>query len=181
MGKRLAAVGARHESSGKESKAVKKSIKAGFKNARSNPIGDNNIDPEDAMIVALFFAPPLQVQPRFMRISQRSSAGKILDAVSKHVPDLPAHKGGRYYLYSVKRGGGVNLLPHITPLRDVRMLIGEAFVVGMDDGGLDAHVVAQVGGALGVTSGASASSSLRKKKWLSRGRSSEGKDRCAVS
>lgn len=77
-----------------------------------------------------------------MFFSNRNSAGKIIEGLLRDVKALKAPTGGdRLCLYAVKRGGGgVNLLPHITPLRDLPVGIlanGDVLVVEEGNGGLD--------------------------------------------
>lgn len=94
-----------------------------FSNQPSNPkkpSGASSFDAEDALTLAVYFAPQLERQPEYWLVNRRWSAGKVLDTL--RLPDLAG--GARFALYIVRRNGerisGVNILPRITPLRDGR-------------------------------------------------------------
>lgn len=75
-----------------------------------------------------------------MVFSKRNTPGRIIDELKRRVKDLPTPQGDRYYLYSYKKGGnGVNLLPYITPMKDMPHLVqsGDCLILENGNSGLD--------------------------------------------
>ncbi|PXF43370.1 AN1-type zinc finger protein 2A [Gracilariopsis chorda] len=111
-----------------------------FVNTPSSPIGDSSIPPENQLTVAVFFPAATEIKPRFMVFSKRNTPGRIIDELKRQVKDLPQPQGDRYYLYGYKAGGnGVNLLPYITPIKDMPHLVqsGDCLILENGDSGLD--------------------------------------------
>lgn len=112
-----------------------------FLNTATSPIGDPKVDPEDRIALSVFFPAESQQQPRYMYFSVKNSAGKLVDVIQKFVPKLPSPPAGtRYSLYAVKSDlARVNLLPYITPLRDLGDILnsGDMIVLQVGDSGLD--------------------------------------------
>lgn len=112
-----------------------------FMNAASNAIGDTKIDTEDRVPVAVYFPAGTNLQARHMYFSTKNSPGKIVDILFKLVPGLPAPSNGqRYSVYAVKPDlSRVNLLPYITPLRELSSVVqpGDLLVLQVGDTGLD--------------------------------------------
>lgn len=105
-------------------------------------MGDPKVPADERITVAVFFPAGSGVQARYMYFSARNSAGKIMDGLVKDVQGLsPARGSERYCLYAVKRGGGgVNLLPHITPLHNLGAGVvqaGDMLVMEVGADGLD--------------------------------------------
>lgn len=120
-----------------------------FVNNSNTAIGDGKIPVEERVPLAVFFPAGSGVKPRHMFFSQKSSAGRIIDYLRKEISQIPHPKENeRYYLYAVKKnGGGVNLLPYITPLKDLpRDLLqpGDFVVMENGDGGLDQQWLASL-------------------------------------
>lgn len=94
------------------------------------------------MHVALFFPRKAGLPPRYVYFSRRHSAGRVVDILTRDVKAIPAPAEGiRYGLYAVKRGvSGVNLLPYITPLKDLPPDVlqnGDVVVMEEGEAGLD--------------------------------------------
>jgi AN1-type zinc finger protein 2 len=88
-----------------------------FQNSRTTPRGDLKIPEDQRMLFAVFYPVSMQRQPEWRFVNERHSAGKVLDELK--LPELK-EPGTRYAMHAVKPGfKGVNLLPLITPLRDV--------------------------------------------------------------
>lgn len=112
-----------------------------FANTPQSPRGDARIDIEERISLAVYFPIASGIQPLYFVFNHRHSAGKLIDQILQSVTALvkpPA--GSRYHLYAVKRNFcGVNLLPHITPLRDLPhdvLQSGDILVLEHDDKGL---------------------------------------------
>lgn len=114
-----------------------------FANTPQQPIGDTRIEAEDRITCTVHFAittATTQLPPRYMYFSVKWSAGKIIDDINKRVQNLPKpQQGNRFVLYAVKATHGVNLLPHVTPIRDLpksTLSSGDALVLADDPNGL---------------------------------------------
>lgn len=157
-----------------------------FVNDMANAIGDPKVEEEYRIRVSVFFPMGSGVKPRYMYFNRRNSAGRIIDDLRKSIRELEAPKaGGRFCLYAVKgSGGGVNLLPHITPLKDLPPGVlsdGDALVLEEGDGGLDQTWLDTFRGLAGAGSQPTPRSLLPSKMLVGR-RAGKGKsDRCAVS
>jgi predicted nucleic acid binding AN1-type Zn finger protein len=112
-----------------------------FSNLPSTPkriTGAAAIDTEDALHLAVYFAPQLERRPEYWIVSRRWSAGKVLDGLN--LPELDDNS--RFSLYAVRRSAdrvaGVNLLPRINPLREAggNLRDGDAIVVEVGENGL---------------------------------------------
>lgn len=172
-----------------KSKAAKKArgdARLHFVNDMTHAIGDSKVEEEHRVRVSVFFPMGSDVKPRYMFFNRRNSAGKIIDDLKKTIKELEAPKeSGRYYLYAVKSGGnGVNLLPHITPLKDLPPGVlsdGDALVLEEGDGGLD-QTWLDTFRRLASANSQSTARSLLSPRMLSGKRASKGKfDKCAVS
>lgn len=118
-----------------------KKVLTTFSNQPSSPkkpSGAAAFNVEDALTLAVYFAPQLERQPEYWLVNRRWSAGKVLDTL--RLPDLAGDS--RFALYIVRRSGeritGANLLPRITPLRDSREGVKnfDAVVVEAGESGL---------------------------------------------
>lgn len=96
---------------------------------------------ENRFHVVVFFPPDTGLRPRHMYFSDRSSPGNIVDVVHRLVPQFErlAQGEGRYCVYGVKHdGSGVNLLPYITPVRELHVLQrGDFLVLSKSEQGLE--------------------------------------------
>lgn len=94
---------------------------ADFANDVSAAVGDKRVPVDERLHVAVHFAVENPPKPRHMFFSWRHSAGKVVDDIMAEVDGLKRPKApNRFYLYAVRADGkGVNLLPTITPLRDL--------------------------------------------------------------
>lgn len=131
----------------KKPKAPKLALpKVRLTSPRAAPIGDASIPEDERITCSVYFAVGNNLPGRNMFFSRRYSAGKVLDEITKRVSQLPS--GKRYYLYAVKAGGkGCNLLPNITPLRDLpagTIDNGDSMVVASSNQGLPDEWIAAV-------------------------------------
>lgn len=155
--------------------ALPKVPKVRLTSPRAAPVGDASIPEDERITCSVYFAVGNNLPARNMFFSRRYSAGKVVDEIAKRVSQLPS--GTRYYLYAVKAGGkGCNLLPTITPLRDLpagTIENGDAMVVASTNEGLPDEWISAVapkkkGNSSSQASSASpragkSSSSFRKK------------------
>lgn len=172
---------------GKAVKSIRAEARLQFVNDRASAIGDPNVDQEHRVNVVVFFPMGSSIKPRYMFFNHKNSAGKIIDDLKRSIKQLDGpRQGGRYCLYVVKRNGsGVNLLPHITPLKDLpveTLADGDILVLEESDGGLD-HAWLDVLRSLATTSNSlpSPRSSLSTKIRLGKKTSKGKSDKCAVS
>lgn len=89
--------------------------------AKTAAIGDSRIPEEERISVAVHFALAEPPRPCLMFFSLRHSAGRVLDDIVSRTDNL-SHPNPplRFHLYAVRAAArGVNLLPTITPLRDL--------------------------------------------------------------
>lgn len=129
----------------RHSASAKKSGRQSFINTSSTSIGDKNVDVDNRVVLAVHFPPEANLNPRYMHFSDKNSAGKIIDVIRKFVPQLPSPPDGtRYSLYALKHDlTRVNLLPYITPLRELGGIIqaGDSLVIQIGDAGIDPSVL----------------------------------------
>ncbi|KAI0561433.1 Zinc finger domain containing protein [Gracilaria domingensis] len=139
-----------------------------FFNTPSSPIGDTSIPTENRVNVAVFFPASTDIKPRFMVFNKRNTPGRIIDDLKRRVRELPQPQGDRYYLYAYKSGGnGVNLLPYMTPIKDMSHLVqnGDCLILENGDSGLDPTWI----------------STLQKLSKAQRTKSSRSSDTCAIA
>lgn len=116
-----------------------------FINTPATAVADASIKPSDdasdAVVLAVFVHAAADIAPRHMRFSSRTSPGRIVDMVRKQEPSIPSPPAGRRYsVYAVRRDlSRVNLLPYVTPLRDLAHTVrdGDLLVLHVGDTGLD--------------------------------------------
>lgn len=118
-----------------------KLVRTDHVNTINTPDGGARVQDEDRIVLSVYFPAGSNIAPRYMVLSRRHSAGKILDEVMSRVSELRKPEGGgRYYLYAVKEGfAGVNLLPHIVPLRELPpdvLKAGDSLVIETTNAGL---------------------------------------------
>lgn len=111
-----------------------------FANGTGSPVGDGRVAADERVTLAVYFPEGSGLAARYMYFSQRLSAGRVIEEMERRVDGLRSASEGRYCLYAVKSGGGgVNLLPHITPLRDLGRGVlqsGDAVVLEIGEDGL---------------------------------------------
>lgn len=167
-------------------KKTRGTTETSFVNTIDAAIGNKKVDMEDRVTVAVMFPRGSGVRGRYMFFSKRLSAGRILDGLLKDVNglEIPANSV-RLSLYVVKRGGlGVNLLPHITPLRNLpsgTVQDGDFLVVEQGDQGLDEEWIATVksvaGGRSAGIPGMRGKGSMARK----RTKGNSGGEQCVVA
>lgn len=112
-----------------------------FANTNTNPIGDPKIDSDDRIMLSVFFPADTKLQARHMYFNSKSSSGNIIDSLHRLCPTLPPPPDGqRYSLYAVKPNlARVNLLPYITPLRELSGIVqsGDSVILQVGDAGLN--------------------------------------------
>lgn len=155
-----------------------------FANAPTAPLGGARIPLDERLPVRVYLPAGSGLPAQHMVFSERFSAGKVIDDIARLVPALPKPATGtRYHLYAVRAGGGgVNLLPHITPLRDLpagTLTPADALVLEASDAGLPPEWHA----ALAKASVSAVTSSLWKQRMgrASRTGNGEKKSRCTMS
>lgn len=112
-----------------------------FLNAASAPVGDAKIEAEDRFQVGVLFPAGSGIAGRHVWLSVKHSPGKVVDSLHKLVPELTAAPSGqRYAVFAVRRDlSGVNLLPYVTPLRELKHVVspGDMLVLQVGDESLD--------------------------------------------
>lgn len=130
-------------------------VSTNFLNLKSNPIKDSliskSIEEQEIIDLSVYFNIQTSlIKPRYMTFTTRNSAGRIIDMIHKHVAELPKlqQKQQRYSLYAIRSDmSRVNLLPYVTPLRDLGDIIldGDSLILQLGSEGIDRSVLDTVG------------------------------------